>query len=86
MARTRFGALLTAQTRDERRRRAMHGMNEMDLWNQRRHELVREAEGGRLARRLRVARPKRVARFRSALFGRGLEAPVLPRAARDGRA
>jgi hypothetical protein len=75
-----------ARTRDERRRRAMHGMNEMDLWNERRHELVREADGERLARRLRAARPKRVARFRSALFGRSLEAPVLPRAASGGRA
>jgi hypothetical protein len=77
---------MMARTRDERRRRAMHGMNEMDLWTQRRHELVREAEGGRLVRRLRAARPKRVARFRSALFGRSLEAPVLPRAASGGRA
>jgi hypothetical protein len=64
----------------------MHGMNEMDLWNQRRQELVRESEGGRLVRRLRAARPKRVARFRSALFGRSFEAPVLPRAASGGQA
>jgi hypothetical protein len=64
----------------------MYRMNEMDLWNQRRHELVREAEGGRLARRLGAARPKRGAWFRSALFGRSLEAPVLPRAASSGRA
>jgi hypothetical protein len=39
----RFGALLTAQTEVERRERAMYQMNEMELWNQRRRELVREA-------------------------------------------
>jgi hypothetical protein len=75
-----------AQTRDERRRRAMYRMDEMDVWTERGRELAREAEGGRLARRLRTERPKRVARFRSALFGRSLEAPVLPRAASGGRA
>jgi hypothetical protein len=64
-----FRALLTAQTRDERRRRAMYQMDEMEFWNGRRHDLVREAGDGRLARRLRAARPKRVARFRSVLFG-----------------
>jgi hypothetical protein len=79
----RFGALLVAQTKDERRRRAMYRMNEMEFWNGRRHELVREAEDGRLARRLRVASPKRVARFRSVLFGR---APLHLRAQSSGRA
>jgi hypothetical protein len=51
----RFGALLTVQTRDERRRRATYQMNEMELWNQRRHELVREVESGRPARRPKKA-------------------------------
>jgi hypothetical protein len=58
-----FGALLVAQTKDERRRRAMYRMNEMEFWNGRRHELVREAEDGRLTWRLREATPKRVTRF-----------------------
>ena len=48
----------------------MYQMNEMELWSERRHELVREARDGRLSRRLRAARPKRVLRFRGALFGR----------------
>jgi hypothetical protein len=82
----RFGALLTAQTEVERRERAMYQMNEMELWNQRRRELVREAEEGRLVRRMRAERPKRAARFRSVLFGRSLEALVRPRAASGGRA
>jgi hypothetical protein len=83
MLASRFGALLVAQTRDEKRRRAMYQMNEMELWNGRRHVLVREAEDGRPARRLRAARPKRVARFRSVLFGR---VPVGLRAESSGRA
>lgn len=62
----------------------MYQMNEMELWSQRRRELARETESGRLARRLRAARPKRAARFRSALFGRVLEAPM--RAEDGGRA
>ena len=61
----------------------MYQMNEMELWNGRRHELVREAEDGRLTRRLRAAGPKRAARFRSVLFGR---APVRLRAESSGRA
>jgi hypothetical protein len=81
-----FAALLKEQTRDERRRRAMHRMDEMDLWTQRRHDLERETESGRLVRSLRAARSKRVARFRVALFGRSLEGPVHPRAASSGRA
>jgi hypothetical protein len=28
----RFGALLVVQTKDERRRRAMYRMNEMEFW------------------------------------------------------
>jgi hypothetical protein len=63
----------------------MYRLNEMELWNQRRHELARETEGGRLARRLRAARPKRAARFRSALFGRVLEVPMRLRAEDGGR-
>jgi len=61
-------------------------INEIELWNQRRHELVREAEGGRLGRRLKAARPKRAARFRSALLGRALDVPVGLRAEDGGRA
>lgn len=64
----------------------MYRMDEMDLWTQRRHELARETESGRLVRRLRAARPKRTAWFRRALFGRLFEAPVRPRAASGGRA
>jgi hypothetical protein len=64
----------------------MYRMNELDLWAQRHDELAREAENGRFARRLRAARPKGVARFRSALFGRKLEALVHSRAASGGRA
>ena len=64
----------------------MYRMNEMDLWTQRHNELVREAENGRLARRLRAARPKRIAWFRSTLLGRLFEAPVRSRAASGGRA
>jgi hypothetical protein len=79
----RFGALLVAQIKDERRRRTMYRMNEMEFWNGRRHKLAREAEDGRLARRLRVASPKWVARFRSVLFGR---APLPLRAQSSGRA
>jgi hypothetical protein len=79
----RFGALLVAKTKDEGRRRAMYRMNEMEFWNGRRHELVREAEDGRLALRPRVASPKRVARFRSVHFER---APVHLRAQSSGRA
>jgi hypothetical protein len=74
-----FGALLTAQTKDERRRRAMYQMNEMELWSRRRHELVRKAES--LARR-----PKRAVRMWSALLGWALEAPVRLRAEDAGRA
>ena len=57
----------------------MYRMNAMEFWNGRRHELVREAEDGRL----RAASPKRVARFRSVLFER---APVHLRAQSSGRA
>jgi hypothetical protein len=79
----RFGALLVAQTKDERRRRVMYRMNEMEFWNGRRHELVREAEDGSLARRLTAESPKRVARFRSVHFER---APVHLRAQSSRRA
>jgi hypothetical protein len=64
----------------------MYRMDEMDLWTQRRHELARETESGRLARRLRAARPKRAVRFRSALLGRVFEALVRPQAESGGRA
>jgi hypothetical protein len=79
----RFGALLVIQTRNERRRRAMYRMNEIEFWNGRRHELVREAEHGRLAPRLRAASPMWVAWFQSVLFGR---APLHLRALSSGRA
>ena len=61
----------------------MYQMNEMELWNGHRHDLVREAEDGRLAWRPRAASPKRVARFRSGLFER---TPVHLRAQSSGRA
>jgi hypothetical protein len=79
----RFGALLVAQTKHERRRRAMYRMNEMEFWNGRRHELVREAQDGRLVLRLRVASPRRAAWFRSVFFGQG---PLHLRAQSSGRA
>ena len=59
----------------------MYRMDEMDLWTQRRHELARESESGRLA-----GSPKVAAWFRSALFGRVLEAPVNLHAESGGRA
>jgi hypothetical protein len=64
----------------------MYRMDEMDLWTQRRHELVREAENGRLAYRLKAIRPKRAARFRGSLFGRVFRAPVRTHAESGGRA
>jgi hypothetical protein len=83
MLASRFGDLLVGQTKDERRRRAMYRMNEVEFWNGRRHELVHKAEDGRLTWRLRAASPKRVARSRSGLFER---APVHLRAQSSGRA
>jgi hypothetical protein len=80
MARHRFGALLVGQVRDERRRQAMYRMNEMELWNQRRHEVAREVEAGRLVRRAKATR------FWGTLFGRMLEAPVRHHAESGGRA
>ena len=44
----------------------MYRMNAIEFWNGRRHELVREAEDGRLAWRLRVASPERALRARPA--------------------
>jgi hypothetical protein len=64
----------------------MYRMNEIELWSQRRQELGCEAEVGRLAQSLRAARPKRASRFRRALLGWSLQAPVRPRAASSGRA
>lgn len=46
----------------------MYGPNELDVWRRRREELAREAENGRLARRLRAERPKGVPRFESGIF------------------
>jgi hypothetical protein len=48
-------------------------------------ELLREAESGRFARRLRTRCPARVARFRSAFLGRISEAHVRPLADGGGR-
>ncbi len=42
--------------------KAMYQLNEIDLWHERSHELLREAENGRLARRLRALRSKRAPR------------------------
>lgn len=64
----------------------MYRMNEIEVWNQRRDELVREAEGEHLARSLRAGRPGRAAWLRDVLFGRTLEAPVAPCAQSGGRA
>ncbi len=36
----------------------MYQLNEIDLWHERSRELLREAENGRLARRLRAPRSK----------------------------
>jgi len=62
----------------------MYRMDEIELWNGRRHELVREAEDGRIARRLRAARPKMVARLWGVLSGWAPQASV--RAESSGRA
>ena len=48
----------------------MHRMNDLDLWRQRRREMLHEAEGEHLARRLRATRPKKAAWIRSTLLGR----------------
>jgi hypothetical protein len=45
----------------------MYQLNEFDLRRQRRHELLREAESDRLARRLGSLRPKEIGRARSTL-------------------
>ena len=47
----------------------MYQVNEMELWIQRRQELVRESDSGRLARRLKGARSKMAVRLRGALLG-----------------
>lgn len=50
----------------------MYQPNGIDLWNQYREDLLREAEGEHLARRHRKARPKRAARLRNAFLGQVL--------------
>jgi hypothetical protein len=40
----------------------MYQLNEIDLWRERSHELLREAENERLARRLRAPRSERASR------------------------
>jgi flagellar motor switch protein FliG len=63
------------QTRDQRRRQAMYQMNDLDMWNQRRNDLLREAENGRLTRLLKATRPARTTWFRNMLSARAIEAP-----------
>jgi hypothetical protein len=58
----------------ERRKEAMYQLNELDLWHQRRDELLREAENERLARHLRAARPRMKQLGRAAAFSLGLVA------------
>jgi hypothetical protein len=40
----------------------MYQMNDLELWHQRRDELLRDAEGERLARRVRARHPKGASR------------------------
>jgi hypothetical protein len=40
----------------------MYQMDSFEMWRERSHGLLREAEKDRLARRLRAARPKRASR------------------------
>jgi hypothetical protein len=47
----------------------MYQMNDLEMWHERSHELLREAENERVARQLRVARSKRASRTQD---GRGL--------------
>lgn len=54
----------------------MYQMNDLDMWHRRRNELLREAEKGRLIRRLRAMRPKGAARFRNMFSARAVEAPA----------
>jgi hypothetical protein len=65
-----------AQERDERRRQAMYQMNDLDMWNRRRNELLREAEKGRLIQRLKATRTKGSNRFRNMFSARAMEAPA----------
>lgn len=46
----------------------MHDFGDLDLWRQRRAELRREAESGRLARRLRAERPRKGPRLEGGFF------------------
>jgi hypothetical protein len=64
----------------------MYRMNDLDVWKQRRNELVREAETGRLIRRLKAVRPKGTARLRSMFSARAMEAPAHLCAEDGGRA
>ena len=64
----------------------MYQVNEMELWIQRRQELVRESDSGRLARRLKGARSKMAVRLWGAHLGWALEAPVRLRAEDGGKA
>lgn len=75
-----------AQARDERRRQAVYQMNDLDMWNQRRNDLLREAETGRLIRRLKAMRPKGTARLRSMFSARAIETPARLCAEDGGRA
>jgi hypothetical protein len=65
----------------------MHQFNDLELWRERRRELLREAESGRLARGLSTRYPeKRAAGFWNALFGRVPDYPARLRAQGGGGA
>jgi hypothetical protein len=59
----------------------MYQLNEIDLWGERSHELLREAENERLARQLRAPRSERAYRT---THGRGIS-PLRRAAALWGR-
>jgi hypothetical protein len=40
----------------------MYQMNDLEMWHERSHDLLRDAEEARVARRLRSARPQGVSR------------------------
>jgi hypothetical protein len=40
----------------------MYQMNDLEMWHERSHDLLREAEKARVVRRLRSARPREVSR------------------------
>jgi hypothetical protein len=64
----------------------MYQMNDLDMWNQRRNELLREAETGRLIRRLKAMRPKGTVRLLNMFSARTIETPAHLCAEDGGRA